>query len=178
MSDQLASMIANLESNTGHDLEWWVTQALASGKERHGEIVSHLKDLGLTHGYANLVAITARERREGPASDAELVAAQYRGKESLIPIYEKLLAASTALGADVELAPKKAGVSLRRSKQFALIEPKTKTRIDLGLNLKGEPEQGRLKTAGGMCTHKVALTSVDEVDRELIGWLQDAYGRA
>jgi hypothetical protein len=29
-----------------------------------------------------------------------------------------------------------------------------------------------------MCTHSVGVTSVDEVDDELRGWLREAYSRA
>jgi hypothetical protein len=89
-----------------------------------------------------------------------------------------LIKVVSKFGDDVELAPKKAGVSLRRSKQFALIEPSTKTRIDLGITLKGIAPTDRLKVVGGMCTHKVGVTSLDQVDDELIGWLRDAYERA
>lgn len=180
MTDQLDAMAANLEKATGHDLAWWVEQAIASGAEKHGEMMAHLKgELGLTHGYANFVAITARQSLAGgPSSPDELVAAQYRGRESLAPIYERLLAEVTAFGPDVEVAPKKASVSLRRSKQFALIEPATKTRIDLGLNLRGEPGTDRLREAGGMCTHTVAVRTLEEVDDELLGWLREAYSRA
>ena len=39
--------------------------------------------------------------------------------------------ATKAFGADVELGPKKADVSPRRSKQFALIQPTTATRVDV-----------------------------------------------
>ena len=84
----------------------------------------------------------------------------------------------TEFGNDVELAPKKAGVSLRRSKQFALIEPTTRTRIDIGINLNGISPTDRLKAAGGMCTHKVALTRLDQIDDELAGWLRTAYQQA
>lgn len=173
----METMIANLEKNTGHDLDWWVEQVNRSGAEKLGEIVALLKsEHGFGHGYANLVAHTARERRAGgPASDDELVSAQYRGKEHLLPIYERLRDAATSLGGDVEVAPKKTGVSLRRSKQFALIEPATKTRIDLGLNLRGVVGNERLREAGGMCTHKVAITSIDDVDDALLAWLHQAY---
>ncbi len=180
MSDELANMIASLEKKTGHNLDWWMDQADKSGKTKHGEIVTYLKtDLGLTHGYANLVVLTAKERAAGgPATAEDLVAEQYRGKESLRPIYEALLSAATALGTDVEVVPKKAGVSLRRSKQFALVEPTTKTRVDLGINLKGLAPTARLREVGGMCTHKVAISDVAEVDAELLGWLTQAYQRA
>ena len=66
-------------------------------------------------------------------------------------------------------------------KQFALIKPATKNRIDLGLKIKGKPTTDRLENAdpfGSMCTHRVRLTTVDEVDNELIGWLMEAYDGA
>lgn len=31
---------------------------------------------------------------------------------------------------------------------------------------------------GGMCQYKVAVTGVDEVDRELVGWIRQAYDAA
>jgi predicted transport protein len=136
-------------------------------------------ELGLTHGYANLVVLTAKERAAGgPASAQDLVDGQYRGKENLRPIYEAVLAAATALGTDVEVVPKKAGVSLRRSKQFALVAPTTKTRADLGINLKGVGPTKRLLEVGGMCTHKVAITDRAQIDAELLGWLTEAYEKA
>jgi uncharacterized protein DUF5655 len=78
----------------------------------------------------------------------------------------------------VELSPKKAYVSLRRSKQFGLIQPSAATRLDVGLNLKGVAAKGRLEASGSfnsMCSHRVRLSSAAEVDDELLGWLQRAY---
>ena len=68
-----------------------------------------------------------------------------------------------------------------RKKQFALIKPATKTRIDLGLKLKGKATTNRLENSGpfgAMCTHRVRLTTVEEVDSELISWLKEAYEKA
>ena len=72
-----------------------------------------------------------------------------------LPLDEDALARSgiserdlSKLGKDVEVAPKKAYVSLRRNKQFALIQPSTRTRVDLGLNLKGVEPEGRLEGRG------------------------------
>lgn len=63
---------------------------------------------------------------------------QYAGdKSGLRPIYEAVVAAVRTFGDDVEIAPKKTSVSLRRSKQFALVQPSTRTRVDLGIQLKG-----------------------------------------
>jgi hypothetical protein len=81
-------------------------------------------------------------------------------------------------GGDVEFAPKKAYVSVRRSKQFALIQPSTSTRVDVGLILKTIPASGRLEESGSfnaMCTHRVRLATPADVNGELITWLRQAY---
>ena len=180
IASELANMAANLEQKTGRSMSAWIEVVLASGKVKHGEMISYLKEQhGLTHGYANLVAHAAREQATGgPVAEDDLISAQYAGKENLRPIYESLIKVVSKFGKDVELAPKKAGVSLRRSKQFALIEPTTKTRIDIGINVKGMAPTDRLKEVGGMCTHKVGVTDLEQVDDELIGWLRSAYERA
>ncbi len=180
MSDPIASMVAGLEKKTGKTLDWWVGQAEGAGSDKHSEMVNYLKtEHGLGHGHANFVVLTLRERMAGgPPSEEDLIEAQYKGKEALIPTYERLLAAAKALGSDVEVAPKKTSVSLRRSKQFALIEPASKTRIDLGLNLKGLPGDDRLKAVGGMCTHKVGITGLEDVDDDVLSWLGQAYEMA
>lgn len=180
--DALATMIANLAAKTGRTLEQWAESARARGAAKHGEIVSWLKsEHGLGHGYANLVAAKALESR-APADGDDLVTAQYAGaKAALKPIYDALAAAVSAFGADVELAPKKTYVSLRRSKQFALVQPSTATRVDVGIQLKGVAPKGRLEAAGSfnaMVTHRVRVERSSEVDAELVGWLRQAYERA
>lgn len=106
--------------------------------------------------------------------------ALYAGaKGDLLPIHEKLMAAIAKLG-PFEIAPKKGYVSLRRKKQFAMIGPATKTRVEVGLNMKGVRATGRLieMPAGGMCQYKVNLTEVKEVDQELMDWIKKAYESA
>jgi hypothetical protein len=72
----------------------------------------------------------------------------------------------------------KAYVSLKRKKQFALIQPSTATRLDVGIKLKGVEPSGRLEASGKfneMVSHRVKVASADEVDAELIAWLKQAY---
>ncbi len=175
-------MIKNLEENTGKKFEEWLKIARTSGHEKHGELIKFLKsEHGLTHGYANLVAHKARKSDAGSADDGDLVTAQYEGKENLKPLYDKLVSEIEKFGDDVELAPKKAYVSLRRKKQFGLIQPSTKTRLDIGINLKGVEPGGKLEKAGSwntMVSHRVKLSTDDNIDSELIGWLKAAYEEA
>ena len=119
------------------------------------------------------------------ASEGEdLVAAQYSGaKADLRPIYDALIEKVKAFGSDVEIAPKKANVSLRRSKQFALIQPSTKTRVDVGIQLKEPPRTAtdRLEASGSfssMVSHRVRLERVEDIDTEVVAYLREAYERA
>lgn len=181
MSDPaVEKMIANLQEKTGKTLAQWVALAQASGADKHGAMVKHLKgEHGLTHGYANLVAHEALQSAAAHADEADLVAQQYAGKKAALkPIYDQLIRAIQAFGSDVELAPKKAYVSLRRNKQFGLIQPSTASRVDLGLNLKGVEPEGALEASGSfnaMCSHRVRLSSPDDITPELIDWLRQAY---
>jgi predicted transport protein len=186
MSDKLdaaaQTMINNLEKNSGKALAEWVAIVRATGLAKHGEIVKYLKtEHGFTHGYANMVSIRARETADSPATADDQVANQYTGKEALRPIYDAIIDAVTRFGDDVEISPKKAYVSLRRSKQFGLVQPSTKTRLDLGLNLGDVAANDRLEQSGSfnsMVSHRVRLSQADDVDEELIGWLRQAYEAA
>ncbi|MBV7259287.1 DUF5655 domain-containing protein [Erythrobacter crassostreae] len=173
---QLATMLANLPEKTGMPLDEWLKVIAAESLEKHGQIVKFLKgNHGVTHGFANLIASEALKTDE----PADPVADQYSGaKAALKPIYDALAEYAQSLGDDVEIAPKKASVSLRRKKQFALITPATKTRIDLGLALKGDEPAGRLETYNAMCSHRVRLESIADFDDEVRGWMADAYARA
>lgn len=173
------TMIANMPEKTGKPLDEWLAIVAASGLEKHGEIMKLLKgEHGMTHGFANLVAHYARNNTSFEAP-VDPVADQYAGaKAGLKPIYDTLIGIVDKLGKDVEIAPKKAYVSLRRSKQFAIIQPSTKTRLDLGLNLKGVEPAGRLEASGSfnsMVTHRIRLSSPADVDKEVAAWLNQAY---
>ena len=177
------SMIDNLPAKTGKSLDQWLKILGKAGLEKHGEMVKLLKtEHGMTHGFANLVAHKFRERAENGSGADDPVDAQYQGaKAALRPIYEALIKKIEAFGDDVELAPKKAYVSLRRNKQFGLIQPSTKDRVDVGINLKGTEPGDRLEASGSfnaMVSHRVRLSSPKDVDKELIGWLRQAYDAA
>lgn len=173
------SMRANLLEKTGKDHAAWMTVLKESGLAKHGEIVKYLKsEHGMTHGYANLVS---HDFRSAASSDGpvDLVAAQYAGaKGELAPIRDALLTLVQGFGDDVEVAPKKTYISLRRNRQFGLIQPSTRTRVDVGINLPDAEPTDRLEASGSfnaMVSHRVRVTAVDQVDDELKGWLRQAY---
>lgn len=173
-------MEKGLLEKTGKTLAHWIGVVEKSKIEKHKAIIDFLKaDHGFTYGYANFVAMKARKADAASHDPAELVATQYsKGKEGLKPIHDKLLEEISKFGSDITVTPKKDSVSVIRKKQFALIKPATKTRIDLGLRIKGKPTAERLENSGPfgtMCTHRVRLESLEDVDSELMTWLREAY---
>jgi hypothetical protein len=179
MDKALQTMINNMPEKTGKSLEEWKAILQTKAFPKHGAAMKFLKgEHGITHGFANMIIQLARENKEQPS---DLVVNQYKGKESLIPIYESIIKVIDTFGNDVIITPKKTSVSIIRKKQFVLIKPATKTRIDLGLKLKDVPTTDRLQNSGpfgSMCTHRVQLNSSDEIDNELIAWMKEAYEKS
>jgi Domain of unknown function (DUF5655)/Domain of unknown function (DUF4287) len=179
LDEAVQTQIRNIEASSGHSMDEWMTLVAASGKEKHGEIVTWLKtEHGMGHGNANLVALTYLRGPEAPEGD-DLVDAIYAGpKAALRPFHDQVIAAARGFGDDVELAPKQTYVSIRRSKQFGMVGPASGGRLEVGFNLKGVEPGGRLEATTGMCTHRVRLTDPAEFDAEVVGWLREAYDRA
>ena len=175
-------MIENLYKNTGKTLAQWIETVKAQNIAKHGEIIKYLKENhAFTHGFANLVAHKAKETDAGSAENQdELITRQYSGKEHFKPVYDRLLSEIRTFGNDIEVAPKNAYVSLRRKKQFAILNPATKTRFEIGLNLKGQETTGKLEAEkpNAMCSHKLSISGLQDIDQEVIGWLKKAYDAA
>lgn len=183
----LETQLKNIQTRSGKTLEQLYTIIKKSGLSKHGEIRDMLKtNLGMGHGDANtLVHFYFKSDGESAAkakgaSTEDVLDEIYAGpKADLRPIHDRLMAAINKFG-DFEIAPKKGYVSLRRKKQFAMIGPATKTRVEVGLNMKGVKGTERLNEMkpGGMCQYKVNVTDPKEVDQELIGWIRHAYDNA
>ena len=173
-------MEKGLLEKTGKSLEDWIKIVKSTELQKYGEIMAYLKsEHEFTHGFANFVTLKANKSDAGSFDGDQLIIDQYaKGKEHLKPIYDLLRKKISAFGDDIDFVPKKASVSCVRKKQFALIQPSTKTRLDLGLKYKNKAHEGRLETSGpfgAMCTHRVQLTKVSQVDKELIDWIKEAY---
>ena len=171
----------NLEQGSGKSQAEWLKLAGKQNFAKHSELVNWLKsEFGLGHGNANLIAHRAKQAAAGGEPTAEdLLAAQYSGaKAALKPLYDALISYIQSLGDDIELSPKKAYVSLRRNKQFALIQPSTASRLDIGLNLKGVDPSGKLEASGSfnaMCSHRIRLSTAADIDDSVKHYLAEAY---
>ena len=177
--ESLAKMIESLKEKTGKTLDEWRAVIANAGWVRHGEIVAGLKsEHGVSHGYANQIALRAKNSAEPTAADPldEMFAKRPEAKA----VYDILLPKIKSFGSDVDLAPKKGYVSVRRKKQFAILQPAA-GRLDVGIQLKGVEAGSRLEASGSfnaMLTHRVRVATIGEVDGELLGWLETAYAAA
>ncbi len=182
MDKAALTMIENLHKNTGKTLDQWMDIVRKGNFQKHGEIIKFLKENhGLTHGFANLIALKTKGSDAGSADNPEeLITKQYQGKEHFKALYDLLMAQIQQFGNDIEIAPKNTYVSLRRKKQFATLNPASKTRFEIGINLKGQVPAGKLEAEkpNAMCSHKINLSDAAEVDAEVLNWIKTAYDHA
>ena len=177
------TMYENIHKKSGKTVDEWVKLVQEKGFTKHGEMMKFLKEEHqFTHGYANMIAIkvTGTDARNAENPN-DLIDKQYKGKEHFKPVYDQLMNHIQSLGKDIEVAPKNAYVSLRRKKQFAILQPATKTRFEIGINLKGETGDAILKpitTPNAMCSHKIEIGSEGDVTPQVLQWIKKAYEKA
>jgi hypothetical protein len=169
-----------LERRTGDGIDAWNAKIQARDPADEASLRSWLTEQGVT-GYPQMLLVM--ERFGYPdylvAGSDELIDGQYADRPALRPILDVLLDLAPGLG-DVSIQTRKGFVTLVSPRRtFASIEPTTKARVDLGLRLDGQVPTGRLEVARNMgnssVTHRIGLTTPDDIDDELIGWLQAAY---
>jgi hypothetical protein len=181
--------IATLKEKTGRSLEEWLRLIQESGpaaeKDRH-EWLKREHRLG-TNSASWLAERAAGKGAEMADPDEYLRAAaryvdeMYAGpKAALRPLYDALLKVGLGIARDVKACPGKTIVPLYRRHVFAQIKPTTRTRIDLGFALGGRAAGGRLIDTGGFAkkdriTHRIPISSLDEIDTEVKRWLRTAY---
>jgi hypothetical protein len=112
------------------------------------------------------------------ADASALIDGQYADRPQLRPVLDSVLAALPAVG-EVTIQARKTYVSLVSPRRtFAVVQATTKKRVDLGLRLDTEPA-GRLRPAGnignGSMPIRIELSTPDEFDDEVLGWLRAAY---
>jgi hypothetical protein len=173
------TVLANFEANTGRPLPQWLALAKKAHIKDAKGARAWAKGQGLSAVYQSAILDALFPSKD---SDA-LLEAQYAGaKAALRPIYDALVKAARTFGADVEVMPRTSQVTLSRTKSFAVIRTATRDRVDVALKLHGEKPTSRLvrgaKATRSDPSHVVSVRSVGEVDKELVAWLRQAYGRA
>jgi hypothetical protein len=183
--------IAELKQKTGRSLDEWLRLIKKAGPKDEKARREWLKT---EHGLGTNSAWWLAERADGKGSevgdpDAYLQAAEgyveamfSGGKANLRPIYDALLKTGLKVGKDAKACPCQTIVPLYRKHVFAQIKPTTRTRIDMGFALGDMKPQGRLIDTGGFAkkdriTHRIPITSLDDIDDQVNHWLKVAYDR-
>jgi len=175
------TQLRNITAQTGKTVADFTAEVAARGALTHGEIIAFLKaGHGLSHGNANLIAHRVREALAGgPAPVGDLLEAQYTGaKAALGPVRDRLVGIATGLGPDVSVVVQRTGVSLRRRRQFGVVQAPSAARVQLGLNLETTPDDPRVVATSGMCSHRVDLPTLESVDGDIERWMTLAYEQA
>jgi hypothetical protein len=183
----MATMIANIEKQTGKSLAELIAVVKGAGGLKHGELRSMMMEqFGLGHGQANTVVHLAL-RSDGASTEAaagqsadDVLDSIYSGKKlGLRPVHDAVLAIIASLG-DCEAAPKKDYISYRRKKQFLMVGPKTNTAVELGFGARSLPGDARLKEMppNSMCKFTTRVGSPAEVDATVRRWIELSYADA
>ncbi len=182
MDKTVLTMLENLKQKTGYSLDEWKGLIAAQKLTKHGEIVKFLKETHLvTHGYASEIALKVLGTDADSAENTEdFIVSQYKGKEHLKSYYDRIITEIKQFDGEFEIAPKKTYVSLKRKKQFIILNPASKTRFEIGFNLKGVEPNGKLEAEkpNGICSHKINIADINEIDSEVINWIKMAFQKA
>jgi Domain of unknown function (DUF5655)/Domain of unknown function (DUF4287) len=183
--------ITELKQKTGKSLDEWLKHIKQAGPKDEPSRREWLKKehkLG-TNTAAWLAERSVGKGEETSDPDIYLKAAELDvenmftgGKETLRPIYNALLKLGLGIGKEAKACPCKTIVPLYRNHVFAQIKPTTKTRIDLGFALGDMNPGGRLIDTGGYAkkdriTHRIPITSLQDIDDDVKHWLKVAYDR-
>jgi hypothetical protein len=186
------AVVAGMKAKTGRSIDEWVSFVKKHGPKTESEQRDWLrKEHKLGMNYAGWIAGQVHGKGdEDTDPDKYLTAAEryvkemFAGKRSgLRRIYDALLKLGLALGDDVKACPCQTMVPLFRKHVFCQIKPATNTRIDLGFCLRGVKPTKRLLDTGGEAkgdriTHRIAITSPNEIDDEVRRWMKKAYDAA
>lgn len=167
-----------LKERTGLDVATWNQRIQAQHFKDEKALRAWLLEQGVT-GYAQNLLVM--ERFGYPdfmqASADELIQGQYADRPQLRPIFEAILGAAAGLG-NVTIQARKTYVSLLTSRRtFARVQATTKQRVDLGLRLERQKKSGRLQPSRihASTPLQISLTTPEDVDAEVLDWLQKAY---
>ncbi len=185
------TQLRNIQAKTGQTIAQLHAVLATSGLAKTGERRTLLmQQFKLGYGDANAVALLYGKplpalgdeapAAPGPAPDGDPLDTLYTGaKAGLRPLHDAVMQVVKGLGA-FEEAPKKSYISLRRNKQFAMLGPATKDAIEIGLNAKDLAPHARLKVQppGSMCPVTTRISSLQELDATLTGWIKQAFDAA
>jgi len=178
------SYLDNIKAKTGKTPADFRALAKEKGLTKAGEVVAWLKqDFGLGYGHAGAIWHLIGHADDAKASPDARLAKLFAGKKAMWRRpYDVLATKISKFGPEVELSANMTYINmLRKDKKFAILQPSTAERLDIGLKLKGVKPTERLQAAGSwnaMVTHRVRISDPKQIDKEILAWLKHAYDAA
>lgn len=180
--EMMRAVSASMEKRTGRTVDEWVTMVRASDLDPldQNAVRRWLKsehDLPQNSRWAIAYQAARAAGWEPPDTEAQ-VDRQYAGaKAHLRPIFHRVRGILEGLGDDVSVEARKTYIPFVRRRQFAAVVAATGDRIDVGLRFVEPPDSALLDpaTRPGQATHRISLTSVDDVTDEVEALLRKAY---
>lgn len=178
----MAAVTESMRERTDRTLEEWVSVVQSSGVDPldQNAVRRWLKsEHGVQQNTQWAIADAAARAAgwERPALD-EYVDQQYAGaKAALRPIFDRLRAVIEALGDDITMEGRSTYTPFVRRRQFVAVAAATRSRVDIGLRFTDAPSSRLLTsaTAPGQATHKLSLTTPEQVTAEVERLLRVAY---
>jgi hypothetical protein len=170
-----------IKAKTGKTPEDFAKLATHKGLTKHGEIVAWLKsDFDLGHGHANAIVAVLLKSETRKASGDEKLEKLCSGKKAVWrATCDTLIAKLKVFGPNVDTVANETYINvLVGKKKFAILQPSSAERFDIGIKLKGVKPSDRLEAAGSwnnMVTHRVRISDPNEVDNQVITWLRQAH---
>lgn len=180
-TDMMSSVTDSMKERTGKTLEEWVAAVQATKIDPLDQkaVRNWLKSQGVLQNSQWAIADAAARAAgwERPSVEG-YINSQYQGeKAALRPIFDALREIIEGLGEDVTAEGRGGYTPFVRKRQFIAVQASTKTRIDLGLRFRQAPDSALLSTTSlpGQSTHKLGLSSVDEITDEVKDLVRLAY---
>jgi hypothetical protein len=184
---EMATWVGTLPARTGRSIDQWADLVIAKAP---ADQPGRKKWLREQHPFKADEANWIVQRASGvafAASEAEylaeaesIVSAMFAGpKASLLPIHDAIMAMVRKLSKELRVCPCKTMIPMYHNHVIAQMKPTTRTRLDLGFALKGQKTPAYLVDTGGAAkgdriTHRLELTSPDQVDERALRWLTKA----
>jgi len=180
-TDMMSSVTDSMKERTGKTLEEWVAAVQATKIDPLDQkaVRNWLKSQGVLQNSQWAIADAAARAAgwERPSVEG-YIDSQFQGeKAALRPIFDALREIVEGLGEDVTAEGRGGYTPFVRKRQFVAIQASTKTRVDLGLRFRQAPDSALLSTTSlpGQSTHKLGLSSVDDITGEVIDMIRLAY---
>jgi hypothetical protein len=178
------SYLENIKAKTGKTPDDFRVLAKEQGLTKAREVYDWLKkDFGLGYGHAGAIWYLIGHADDVKATSEDRLAKLFAGKKAVWrKPYDALAVKIAKLGSDVEIAPNLSYINVKRNgKKFAILQPASAERLDIGIKLKGAKPTKRFEAAGSwnpMVTHRVRITDPKQIDKNVLAWLKLAYKAA